>query len=188
MKQYIDKIKDFFQKINYWHWWNKKLFENKIQLMSKIFKVLDQRVFEISNSFRSVYGWIIAWTIWFLWFILKDWIINNYYFKISIFSLMIFIVFWIIWLVFSYLLDFIVLKNSRDYINKKQLEFLNYKKKIEKFDFWKTDSEKSNNSKFEMPKYMKSYYFISFIWCISLVWLIVWLITILIYFTQIIFK
>jgi hypothetical protein len=143
-----EKIINFLEKLNYWHWWNKKLFEKKIEALWNAFKILNERTYNTSIAFRKAYGTIIWWTIAFLWLLS-----NNKDFPNDIkFYLLQFIVFWIIWLLFSYLIDFFILSYSTEYVNKKQQEFIAYKNKIIKFDFWKKEFEESNKAiKFKMP-------------------------------------
>ncbi len=141
-----EKIYKFLEKIIYWYWWNKKLFDKKIEVLSENFKVINERTYNTSIAFRSTFWTIIWWTIAFLWLFSKENISDDIKFW-----LIIFIISWIVWLIFSYLLDFFVLVATQKYINEKQKEFITYRDKIRKFLFWKKEFNEVNNLKFKLP-------------------------------------
>lgn len=156
----MEWIKNFFDKVNYSHWWNKKLFDKKIDVLSEIFKVINERAYNTSLAFRSTFWTIIWWTIAFLWLISKTEVTNDIKFY-----LVLFIISWIIWLIFSYLIDFFVLTKTSKHINKQQRLFINYRAKVKSFSFWKEDSQKINSTKFHLPSnhiIVKIIYFTSF--------------------------
>jgi len=143
----LKKIKIILYKLNYWHWWNKRLFDKKIQVLSDSFKVINERAYNTSIAFRNAYWTIIWWTIAFLWLFSK-WNIPD---DIK-FWLILFIILWIIWLLFSYLLDYFVLVATQKYINDKLKEFITYRDKIKKFLFWKEEFDEANNNLvFKLP-------------------------------------
>lgn len=142
-----EKIKQFIDNVNYWHWWNKKLFEKKIEVLWNTYKTINERTYNTSIAFRSTFWTIIWWTIAFLWLFSKTELPDDI--KLWLIT---YIVSWIIWLLFSYLLDYFVLIATERYINKKQKEFIWYRDKIKKFIFWKKEFEEANNNLiFKLP-------------------------------------
>lgn len=101
MSKVKEKFLEIADKVNYSHWWNKKLFEKKIEVLWKNFQILNERAYNTSIAFRTTYWTIIWWTIAFIWLFSKNWIPESILYK-----LILFIVLWIIWLLYSYLLDY----------------------------------------------------------------------------------